>query len=319
MRRLNRAEYNNTVRDLLGVPGRPADDFPVDDSGYGFDNIADVLSLPPMLMEKYMESAKNLSRLAVYGEPVPAQPATIGHFLAKHSPDAHRVLAAGNITPFSLRGSLYTTQSFPWDAEYEFRFRVVNFRYILTKPGERRPSTEELLKLFPPVDVVLSIDGVPVKKAPIIGNLAMEFDRGDIVARVPLKRGEHAVRVSFPHLANIDDPRNNVNKDQRRKLWIDYLDIVGPYNPGKERPESYRRLMPCKHQGGQHQPACLRRAVENLARRAYRRPVTAHEMDSLLALARRGESIDEGLRLACQAVLISPVFSFASSRAIRPR
>jgi len=76
IRRLNRAEYNNTIRDLLGVVAAPASDFPMDDSGYGFDNIADVLSLSPMLMEKYMASARKLSRLAVYGEPLPSQPST---------------------------------------------------------------------------------------------------------------------------------------------------------------------------------------------------------------------------------------------------
>src|SRR5438552_2375083 len=113
-RRLNRAEYNNTIRDLLGVSLRPADEFPLDDSGYGFDNIGDVLSLSPMLMEKYMAAARKLSRLAVYGEPLPAQATTIGHYLGKHSNDARRTLEAPNITPFSLRGSIYTTHLFPW-------------------------------------------------------------------------------------------------------------------------------------------------------------------------------------------------------------
>ena len=73
-RRLNRVEYNNTVRDLLGVHVRPADEFPVDDSGYGFDNIGDVLSVSPMLMEKYMAAAAKISRLAVFGEQYPAKP-----------------------------------------------------------------------------------------------------------------------------------------------------------------------------------------------------------------------------------------------------
>src|SRR5207237_4414353 len=66
-RRLNRTEYNNTVRDLLGLDLRPADDFPQDDSGYGFDNIADVLSLSPVLMERYMAAAERLARAAVFG------------------------------------------------------------------------------------------------------------------------------------------------------------------------------------------------------------------------------------------------------------
>src|SRR5712692_9365875 len=73
-RRLNRAEYNNTVRDLLGVWLRPADEFPLDDAGYGFDNIGDVLSVSPLLMEKYMAAAKKLSQAAVYGERVLPKP-----------------------------------------------------------------------------------------------------------------------------------------------------------------------------------------------------------------------------------------------------
>ena len=73
-RRLNRAEYNNTIRDLLGVSLRPADEFPVDDSGYGFDNIGDVLSISPLLMEKYLNAARTVSRAAVFGEPYPEQP-----------------------------------------------------------------------------------------------------------------------------------------------------------------------------------------------------------------------------------------------------
>jgi hypothetical protein len=68
-RRLNRSEYNNTDRDLLGVDTHPADDFPQDDAGYGFDNIADVLSLSPALMEKYMTAAERVARTALFGVP----------------------------------------------------------------------------------------------------------------------------------------------------------------------------------------------------------------------------------------------------------
>src|SRR5512134_1623420 len=75
-RRLNRAEYNNTVRDLLAVDVRPADDFPQDDSGYGFDNIGDVLSLSPALLENYMSAAERLARTALFGPP-PAPPTLV--------------------------------------------------------------------------------------------------------------------------------------------------------------------------------------------------------------------------------------------------
>ena len=75
-RRLNRAEYNNTVRDLLGVDINPAEDFPQDDSGYGFDNIGDVLSISPVLMEKYLTAAENIARTAIYGT-TPMKPAMV--------------------------------------------------------------------------------------------------------------------------------------------------------------------------------------------------------------------------------------------------
>ena len=130
-RRLNRVEYNNTIRDLLGVAARPADEFPVDDSGYGFDNNGDVLSVSPLLMEKYMAVAKNISRLAVYGEPLPPKPTRIARLLNRRSPDADDVLSSGNAgtyLPYSLRGAMYGTWVSPVDAEYEFRLRIANFR-----------------------------------------------------------------------------------------------------------------------------------------------------------------------------------------------
>lgn len=79
-RRLNRYEYNATVRDLLATPFRPAADFPIDDSGYGFDNIAGVLSLSPALMEKYLAAAEKIATAAIL-PPTPPQP-SVQHFAA---------------------------------------------------------------------------------------------------------------------------------------------------------------------------------------------------------------------------------------------
>src|SRR4030095_3226578 len=125
-RRLNRTEYNNTIRDLLGITLRPADEFPIDDSGYGFDNIGDVLSMSPMLMEKYMAAARTVSKAAVFGEGYPAKPTLLRRFLPKKIQDD--MPATGNVTPFSARGALYGTYHAPVDGEYEFRFRYQNFR-----------------------------------------------------------------------------------------------------------------------------------------------------------------------------------------------
>src|SRR5919106_160279 len=152
-RRLNRVEYNNTIRDLLGVSAKPADEFPVDDSGYGFDNNGDVLSVSPMLMEKYMQAAEKISRLAVYGETVPPKPTRLIRLMNRRSQDAYDVLSEGNsgmYLPYSLRGAMYGNFTFPVDGEYEFRLRIANFRgddADLTDE-ERARRAEERRKLF---------------------------------------------------------------------------------------------------------------------------------------------------------------------------
>lgn len=107
-RRLNRVEYNNTIRDLLGVSFLPADDFPNDDSGYGFDNIGDVLSLSPVLMEKYLAAAEKISRLAIVtGKPAKAT-------LNRYPSDKDKA----------------PKHFFPSWAEYEFQVRFVDRRQI---------------------------------------------------------------------------------------------------------------------------------------------------------------------------------------------
>ena len=136
-RRLNRAEYNNTIRDLLGVTLRPADEFPIDDSGYGFDNIGDVLSLSPMLMEKYVNAARVVARAAVFGEAYPERPGQLIVLTPKKMQDD--IHAKGNETPYSMRGTLYATYHFPIDGEYEFRWRYGNYRGRGKPVGPGRP------------------------------------------------------------------------------------------------------------------------------------------------------------------------------------
>src|SRR5215510_11266828 len=121
VRRLNRAEYNNTVRDLLGVDVRPADSFPQDDSGYGFDNIGDVLSLSPVLMEKYLAAAEKISRTVVYGTE-PLKPTLV------RLPSGERNLQSQltpltdyDLTGLTLPNALHATYRFPVDGEYVIR------------------------------------------------------------------------------------------------------------------------------------------------------------------------------------------------------
>jgi hypothetical protein len=375
-RRLNRVEYNNTIRDLLGVAARPADEFPVDDSGYGFDNNGDVLSISPMLMEKYMQAAEKISRLAVYGETVPPKPTRLVRLMNRRSQDAYDVLSEGNsgmYLPYSLRGAMYGTYTFPVDGEYEFRLRIANFRgesdADLTDeerarraeerrklfearrlerekaqaaagdgtaaparggraggPARRDPTPEELKarddaarKAAPPRQLVLSVDGAAIITTVIEGSGAFGYSQGEFTARATVKAGERFLRASYPELANLADPRENINPDMRRGLFVDYLDIVGPFNPSKEPPASYKRIFTCN----QTTPQCARTILSTLMERAYRRPVTEDELKAkldLVALAQReGDTFQEGIRLALQAILASPNFLFRIEANPRPR
>ncbi len=353
-RRLNRVEYNNTIRDLLGVAARPADEFPVDDSGYGFDNNSDVLSVSPLLMEKYMQTARDMSRLAVYGETVPPKPTRLVRLLNRRSPDANDVLSSGNAgvyLPYSLRGAMYGNFTFPVDGEYEFRLRIANFRgdnAADVTDEERARRAEERRKLFeqrrlerlkagaatqpraprevtpeelrardeaartaaPPRKLILAVDGAPILSTVIEGTGSFGYSQGEFTARATVKAGEHFLRASYPELANLADPRENINPDMRRGLFVDYLDIVGPYNPSPAPPASYNRIFVCS----QTTPQCAKTILTSLMERAYRRPVTQEELAAKLELValvqREGDTFQEGVRLALQAILASPNFLF---------
>jgi len=380
-RRLNRTEYNNTIRDLLGVALRPADEFPTDDSGYGFDNIGDVLSVSPLLMEKYISAARSVSKVAVFGEAYPLKPTLLVRLLPKKIQDDEP--ATGNVTPFSARGALYTTYRAPVDGEYEFRFRYQNFRggepVIQTEGPSRgasgasgssavapqgakadaagapaeagaadappaaapraggaqgrgagrgrggfvpRPISDEERKAryekartsAPPEPLVFKIDGKEVFSYVVQGTTDYEYSRGESVVRVKLTAGEHALRASFPGLANIADPRTQFNADARRKLYMEYMDVLGPYNPSTERPASFKKIFVCGPEAsGRYSGACARTIVETFASRAYRRPATPQEIGKLLNLVeqvQKRDSFEEAIRVAVQAVLTSPNFLF---------
>jgi hypothetical protein len=371
-RRLNRAEYNNTIRDLLGVTLRPADEFPVDDSGYGFDNIGDVLSLSPMLMEKYMSAARTVSRAAVFGESYPEKPTLIVRLMPKRIQDD--MPATGNVTPFSARGALYGNFHAPVEGEYEFRFRFSNYRGgeqvvqadgpgrgrggrgVVAAPQDpnggaraqdappgpgaparqaapagpgpgrgrgtfpRRPITDEERAAryerscagAPPELLVFNVDGKTLYTYSVRGTTDCEYARGESIVRTKLTAGDHELRASFPGLANMSDVRAQFNPDGRRKLYVDYMDILGVYNPTSAPPPGYKKIFICGTPGN-YSAECARQIIENLATRAYRRPATPQEVQKLMTLVnevRRRDSFEEGVRIAVQAVLMSPNFLF---------
>jgi mono/diheme cytochrome c family protein len=332
-RRLNRVEYNNTIRDLLGVSLRPADEFPVDDSGYGFDNIGDVLSISPLLMEKYLNAARTISRAAIYGESYPEKPTLLVKLMSKKVQDD--LMARGNVTPFSLRGAIYSTFHAPVEAEYEFRIRYQNFRGTETvvqddgptargaqTGGQRgqgggagRGNREEQNRLAaPPIDMKFTVDDKPVFSYTVEGNTDYNYARGENIVRVKLTAGDHAVRFSFPEYANVPDPRKQLNPDGRRKLYVDYVDVIGPFSVARATPPGFSRIFTC---GLRYSSECARQTVTNLLKRAYRRPATDQEvskMMDLFAQVRKSDSFEEAVRVVTEAILISPHFLFRIER-----
>jgi hypothetical protein len=250
-RRLNRYEYNATVRDLLAIPFQPAADFPVDDSGYGFDNIAGVLSLSPTLMEKYLAAAEKIAQAAIVPPTAP-------------EPSVQRYAAR----EFRLK--------LDFDADYDILIAVHG-------SGDLAQAT-------------LLIDSVPAETLPIDdapeGLRSAQF-------RLHLGRGNPELAVELtPSTAQLR-----------------YVEIRGPYNPvPPPLPESYARVFRCGHAPGHHTLACARANLADLARRAYRRPVTDSEVDGLLhfveAAQQQGDTIDHGIQLALEAILVSPRFLF---------
>lgn len=275
-RRLNRFEYNNSIRDLLEIDFHPADDFPADDSGYGFDNIGDVLSLSPVLMEKYLAAAEKIARLAIAADP-PMKPTIVRYKAEKLDQVGQR---------------LRVRHTFPVEAEYELRVGL----------GGRRPDALQTLRL------ALWLDDRPVKRFDV--HLAPDRPRA-FEARVPVRAGDHQVRAAI------------LEEESKPSILVDAIEVRGPFQTGAAAvPESHRRVFVCGHPGGEHQPVCARAIVANLARRAWRRPVTGSEVDKLagfVALARaEGEPFEKAVRVALQAILVSPHFLFRIERDPKP-
>ena len=285
--RLNRAEYNYSVHDLLGVDFQPAADFPQDDSGFGFDNIASALSLSPLLMERYLNAAETVARAAVFG----ARPSTAAgavYLNSRHEtwlfpwPDYDR-------TGLSLTSSLHVRQMFPLSAEY---------RFAVTIEGEDPSKT--------PLTLGVWIDGRLLAQANASPGT---FNGRRVELRGVVAAGEHTVSVSWL------DAAQGLTSDRPLTAYARSVEIGGPFDT-KAGPstESLKLVYACGHLDGHHTSECPRIIVSALARRAFRRPVTERETGRLLGLVsqtlEKGGSFEEGISAALEAILVSPNFLF---------
>lgn len=340
-RRLNRAEYNNTIRDLLGIDIRPADRFPADTAAFGFDNISDALNLSPALLENYMDTAELVVRTALFG-PERRKPASV-HYSApvrindsRGSNSLPKDLFHYDETGLSTRHSAHFIHRFPSDGEYSFRL-VLN---------GHRPNQSE------PAHPALFIDGKPAGDWEVD---ATDLEGQIVEMRTRVSAGEHLLSATYLRNFHGLPPSYNGPEPSKRppealistrgaltqkdietlrkygtKIKTDSvetrvdnryesLDIGGPFDQvTSPSPESVRLVYVCGHAPGKHVDACARTILTNFAGRAFRRPATPKEVSEFLGyvdLARRqGDPFEEGIATALQAVLVSPNFVYRIER-----
>ena len=296
--RLNRAEYTNAIRDLLAleVDGRTL--LPADGSSYGFDNIGDVLSVSPGLLERYLLAAAKISRRAV-GDPT-LRPTTA---IYKTSPLLAQDDRVSEDLPFGSRGGLAMRHHFPLDAEYIIKIAL---------RGRARGSHQ--------LEVRLDRERV---------RLFDLSEREPLEIRVPVKAGTRLVGVSFVEVLGQSLPVDGRPPPPPISSFaftlypnapaVASVEVVGPYDGQvPEDTPSRRAIFVCDPVTAEDEAPCAREIVASLARRAYRRPVTDANTRPLLASyedgRREGGDFEDGIRWAVEALLVSPKFLFRVER-----
>ena len=294
--RLNRFQYANAIRDLTGLDIDSASLLPADDSGYGFDNIGDVLTVSPMLLEKYLSAAGKISRLAV-GDPS-LSPTSSEYQIPPATVQSER--ESGDL-PIGSRGGIAVRHHFPLDAEYVIKVRLQRGKDATTIVGI---SEERQLDI--------RLDGARLKLF-TVGGKSGEVDDA-LEVRIPVKAGPHLVASTF--LKDTVKPEGVLDTAGNQAFFegVGSVSIAGPYaakGPGDT--PSRRRIFVCRPQGPADEEACARKIITTLARRAYRRPINKDEITALMIpyqSARKTGSFEEGVRLALQRILVSPDFLF---------
>ncbi len=288
MRRLNRGEYNNTIRDLFGLDLKPADSFPSDDVGYGFDNIGDVLSISPILMEKYLSAAEKVAESAIV---LPgAAPATT-RYEGEKLPNVEGTFANTDNRILASNSEVGVEHDFKVGGEYALRVRAFG-----------QQAGPEVVRMG------LRLDGQELKTEEVRGSQ----EKPEVFEiKIPVKAGKRRFAAAF---LNDFYNANAQGGGRDRNLILDYLEIQGPFGVAPELPESHRRIFRGLKAAGANDTETARRILAEFARRAYRRPVVKTEVDRLVRYVdvakKMGEPFERGIQLAVQAVLVSPHFLF---------
>jgi mono/diheme cytochrome c family protein len=309
LHRLNRTEYTNAIRDLLGLEIDATKFLPPDDSSHGFDNMAGTLTLSPALMEAYLSAAGKISRLAMGSETAARQ---VVFDVPADTAQNHRIEGL----PFGTRGGMLIPYEFPSNGEYTFTVKGVT-GYFTRVLGQ---ITGEKLEL--------TIDGERVYLFDWDREIGNTTGNGGSSPPIPVRAGFHNVGVAF--LATNDLPGTELNKPFERTMnspgeipgfmfypHVGQVFINGPFagTPATDTP-SRRKIFTCQPQSAQQESACAREIVSTLAKRAFRRPVRESDLETLMNFYVTGrneaKSFDAGIQAAVQRILIDPEFLYRS-------
>jgi hypothetical protein len=313
--RLNRSEYANAIHDLLALDVNVASLLPPDDSAFGFDNVADVLGVSPVLLERYLNAADEISALAV-GDRDVSPGSESYHVRHDLSQDQHI-----DGLPLGTVGGTLIHHTFPLDATYVIQVKL--FRTNLN--AIRGIEWEQQLEI--------SVDGQRAHLASVGGAADLLLvgrnptDGSDEIetrlqVRVPVKAGPRSIGVTFiqksPALGTVRlQPYLRSSADtfeQTGRPHVQTVNILGPYDiTGPGDTPSRRRIFICRPSSAREELPCARTILSTIARRAYRRPLAKGEIEPLMAFfvaGRREGSFDTGIQLALQRILATPKFVF---------
>ena len=312
VRRLNRSEYANAVRDLLAVEVDGGALLPADDMAYGFDNNADMQTLSAGLLERYMSAASRIGRLAV-GDTT-TRPGIETYTVSLMDAQAGRVSEA---LPFGTRGGTLIRHHFPLDGQYVVR--IASHRGGGLQPG---PEPQQL---------EVSLDGVQVRVFTIerppdaVGEpRRRRVPPPPLEVRFEATAGSHLLGVTFVERLVAPEgveparmPVANIGYRGVRgaETRVGRVEIEGPFDvTGLGASPSRRRIFTCRPADRQNEEPCATQILSAIARRAYRRPVTDEDLDTLLGVFRtgraEGQSFELGIRWALERILIDPDFLY---------
>jgi Protein of unknown function (DUF1592)/Protein of unknown function (DUF1588)/Protein of unknown function (DUF1585)/Protein of unknown function (DUF1587)/Protein of unknown function (DUF1595) len=310
LHRVNRTEYANAIRDLLGITVDATAMLPADDSTFGFDNIAGSLGVSPVLLERYVSAAGKISRLAIGDTTMPDR--------------QEKYVVPGDLTqterieglPFGTRGGMLVTHYFPVDAEYVIRADLVERggRMFGSNTGKKERLEITL------DDRLIALEDLA------------EYEVEDGVAvRLPVSAGPHTLAATF--IKKNHAPVEDINQPFEFSLFEPAIDpdprytfvphlasvaITGPFNIGGAGDTPAReKIFVCRPAKPSEEQPCARRIIETLATRAYRRPVEREQLSTLMdfyAQGREQGGFESGIELALRRILASPEFVFRFER-----